>query len=496
MKSFKFILLLSLLFAGSIVTSQNKNIFLKRSFWKTNPTIESVEQKIKEGNSVTALNPFGFDAVVYALLENVNENVIKHLLTKKNNKVNKLTHDGRTYIFWAAYKNNMPIVKHLLANGAKTDIIDDKGYSLLNFTAVAGVENKKLYDLLIANGANVLKDKTPKGADALLLIIPKLKDFIMVDYFTNKGLSINSTDKDGNGAFNYAAQSGNKIMLELLIKKGLPYKTLNKKGGNAMLFATRGSRNGYNSLNFIKYLENLGINPNITNNEGKNPLHNLAYGNKDIATFNYFIDKGVDVNQADEKGNTPLLNATRRNSLEVIKLLASKTKNINITNKNGESALTNAVRNKPEVLEFLLKQGAKTDAIDKNGNNLAYHLFKIFNDKEKESFKRKLSALKTNGLKVNSTQKDGNTLYHLAVEKKNIAMLDFIKKYNLNINAKNKKGLTALQQAVMTAKNDKIIKYLIKEGANKNVKTDFDETLYDLAKENEALKNTDISFLK
>ncbi len=87
-------------------------------------------------------------------------------------------------------------------------------------------------------------------------------------------------------------------------------------------------------------------------------------------------------------------------------------------------------------------------------------------------------------------------MYHLAVEKQSIPMLNFIKKYNININAKNKKGLTALQQAVMTAKNDKIIKYLITEGANKTVKTNFDETLYDLARENEALKNTDISFLK
>lgn len=460
------------------------------------PNNWQVEQKIKEGNSPTKLNRFGFDAVVYALLENADENVIKHLLTKKDNVVNKLTHDGRTYIFWAAYKNNMPIVKHLLINGAKTDVIDDKGYSILNFTAVAGIENPKLYDLLIANGANILKDKTPKGADALLLITPKLKDFTMVKYFTDKGLNLSSTDTNGDGVFNYTAQSGNKKMLELLIKKGLPYKTLNKKGGNAMLFATRGSRSGYNSLEYFKYLENLGINPNITNNEGKTPLHNLASGNKDVATFNYFINKGVDVNQADRNENTPLLNASGRNSLEIIKLLVSKTNNINHKNKDGKSALTYALRNKPEVVEFLLKNGAKTDIIDAKGNDVAYHLFKTFNSKNLEDFQKKLTSLKTKGLRIEKTQKDGNTLYHLAVEKQDITMLNFIKKYNININAKNKKGLTAIQKAVMTAKDNKIIKYLITEGANKTVKTDFDETLYDLAKENEALKNTDISFLK
>ncbi|WP_299161905.1 ankyrin repeat domain-containing protein [uncultured Tenacibaculum sp.] len=496
MKSLKFNILLSLFIVSSVVTAQNSNTFLKREFWKTKPTIEQVEQKIKEGNSPTKLNRYGFDAVVYALLENADENVIKHLLSKKGNDVNKLTHDGRTYIFWAAYKNNMPIVNYLLANDAKTDVIDDKGYSLLNFAAVAGVTNTKLYDLLISKGANVLKDKTPKGANALLLITPKLKNFKLVEYFTKKGLDINATDKDGNGVFNYTAQSGNKKMLELLIKKGLPYKTLNNKGGNAMLFATRGSRSGYNSLEYFKYLEELGINPNITNNEGKTPLHNLAYGNKDITTYQYFIDKGVNLNETDKEGNSPLLNASGRNSLEVIKLLANKSKDINHVNNSDKSALTNSLRNKSEVVNFFISKGADVTIIDKKGNNLSYYLFKTFNPKNEEEFSKKLNSLKSKGLDVTKTQENGNTLFHLAVEKQSIPMLDFIKEYEININAKNKKGLTALQKAVMTAKNDKIIKHLVSLGANKSVKTDFEETLYDLAKENEALKNTDISFLK
>ncbi|OSY87687.1 hypothetical protein WH52_09660 [Tenacibaculum holothuriorum] len=495
MRALKSIVLLFLFFISTSLVAQ-ENIFIGRSFWKIKPTIAQVEEKIKEGNSPSQLNRFGFDAVVYALLENADEAVIKHLLTKKGNDVNKLTHDGRTYIFWAAYKNNMPIVKHLLANGAKTDVIDDKGYSLLNFAAVAGVKNTKLYDLLIEKGANVLTEKTPKGANALLLIIPNLQDFTMVDYFVNKGLDLKSTDKYGNGVFNYVAQKDNRKMLELLIKKGLPYKELNKNGGNAMLFATRGSRRGYNSLNYFKYLENLGINPNITNKEGNTPLHNLAYRNKDIASLQYFIDKGVNINQANKDGNTPLLNAASRNSLEVIKLFADKTSNINHKNKDGHSVLTKALWNKPQVVQFLLEKGADVSIVDTKGYDLSYHLFKTFNSKGKKEFQQKLNTLKAKGLSVGKTQKDGSTLYHLAIEKQSIPMLDFIKTYKININAKNKKGLTALQKAVMMAKNDKIIKHLISQGADTSVKTDFEETLYDLAKENEALKNTDISFLK
>jgi ankyrin repeat protein len=70
--------------------------------------------------------------------------------------------------------------------------------------------------------------------------------------------------------------------------------------------------------------------------------------------------------------------------------------------------------------------------------------------------------------------------------------------FDIDLNIKNDAGLSALQIAVMKAKNDKIIKYLLSIGADKNVKTNFNETVFDLASENELLQksNTNISFLK
>jgi len=488
----KKIVFLALFCSIYTLTGQSKNSFIGRTFWETNPTIAQVEQKIKEGNSATTLNRSGFDAVVYALLANADTKVIKHLLSKKGNAVNKLTHDGRTYLFWASYKNNISIVKHLLKHGAKTDIIDDKGYSVLNFTASAGVENTKLYDLLIKHGANVKKDKTPRGANALLLIAPRVSDFKMLAYFISKGIPLNTTDKNGNGVFNYTAQSGNIKMLQLLIKKGVTYKERNKNGGNAMLFATKRA----NSLGFYKYLESLGIHPNIKNKDGKTPLHNLAYRSKSIEVFKYFINKGVGLDEKDIDGNTALINASSRNSLEVIKLLAINSKNINHKNKDGQSALTKALRNNYDVVKFIIHKDADVSVIDKKGNHLAHYLFNTYTIKKRKEFHLKLELLQSKGLDIAKQQKNGNTLYHLAVGKRNMSMLKFINTYKIDINAKNAEGLTALQKAVMTAKNNTIMKYLISKGANTTVKTDFDESLYDLAKENEALKNVNISFLK
>ena len=69
---------------------------------------------------------------------------------------------------------------------------------------------------------------------------------------------------------------------------------------------------------------------------------------------------------------------------------------------------------------------------------------------------------------------------------------------NIDINAKNKDGLTVLHKAAMISKDDTIMKYLVSIGAKKEITTEFDETTYALAKENESLaKNkTDLEFLK
>ena len=52
--------------------------------------------------------------------------------------------------------------------------------------------------------------------------------------------------------------------------------------------------------------------------------------------------------------------------------------------------------------------------------------------------------------------------------------------------------------SAMTVKDDKVLKYLLSIGADKSIRTDFNETVFDLASENELLqsKNVNIEFLK
>ncbi|SFZ90464.1 Ankyrin repeat [Flaviramulus basaltis] len=477
----------------SVHTFSQENVFLNRDFWSSKPTVEVVDSKIKEGNNPSEANGSNFDGVVYSILQDAPIETIKYLQSQKGNDPNKLTHDGRTYIFWAAYKGNVEIMEYLLKQGAKTDLTDDKGNTILNFAASSGQQNTKVYDLCLENGANLKNDVTPNGANALLLVAPSDENFALINYFQSKGLDINSVDNNGNGVFNYVARTGNTSLLNQLLEKGV-------KGNNqAFIFAAYGARGKANGIEVYKYLETKNLDPKASNEEGASALHILASRSKDVEIINFLLEKGLDVNQEDHYGNTAFMNAASRNNLEIVKLLSESLKDINHANKKGETALAFAVqRNDTEVVTFLINRGAKTDVVDTSGNNLNYYLVDSYSTRNKEQFSDKLNVLKNKGFKLETPQNNGNTWYHLAVEKSSIDLLEIAAKMNQDVNAKNSEGNTALHLAAMKAQNENILKFLLNEGAKKELETEFEETAYDLAQENELLKKNNISieFLK
>jgi len=477
--------------------AQKSNVFHDRNFWKQNPSIKTINTLIEEGNDITKLNANAFDAVTYALIEQVDNSTVTYLLSKEGNGVNKLTHDGRTYIFWAAYKDNLEMMQYLIDKGAKTDIVDSHGYTVLNFAASTGQTDIKLYEFLINHGADPSTEKNHSGANALLLAAPYLDDFELVDYFKRIGLDDYATDDYGNGLFNYAVKGGNITFLKQLIEKGYPYKEANTNGGNAFMMASQGRRGHTNSIDVYSFLESVGLEPNVIGKNGRNPLHNLAYRGKDKEVFKYFLDNGVDVNLQDEEGNTPFMNAARNNGIEIIKLLQPYVNAINIKNKDGRSALTFAFsRNSVETVNFLIQHQADVSIKDKDGNSLAYYLLNTF--RNPEEFDAKLAILKEHDVALNALQNNGNTLLHEAVKSENLNLIKRVMDFDIDVNAKNNEGNTALHLAAMKAKDNRILKYLIETGANKSIKTDFEESVYDLATENEVLieNNIDIQFLK
>jgi ankyrin repeat protein len=491
--------------------AQQQNTLLGSSFWQSQPDVNAVKAEIAKGNSPSQFNAIEMDPVVMAINAQAPAETIKFLMEQPGNSVSKLTHDGRTYLHWAAQRGNIEVIEYLLSKGAKVNIMDTHGATPLLAAAGSGQQNTKIYDNFLAHGDNLKTNLSGDGANALLLAIPNDKDLALTNYFVSKGLDLKSTDAEGNNAFAYAAKSGNIDLMKTLQQKGVavsPY---------ALIMAAQGGRRGPGgngggaNLAVYEFIESLSVKPTASNKNGNNVLHYLARKPGQAEIIQHFLSKGVDVNQPDEDGNTVLIDAASANrDTAVLAMLLAKIKNINQANPKGVTALAMAVRsNSAEVVSYLISHGASLSVVDRDGNNLAYYLVQSYSSRGGRGmggagnsptveFDAKLKVLQDKGFKVTTPQQNGNTLYHLAVAKNDLSLVKHLQPLGIDINARNKEGLTALHRAAMISKDDTIMKYLLSVGAQKEAQTNFKETAFDLAAENESLtkNNVSVNFLK
>jgi uncharacterized protein len=491
-------------FTTLFVNAQQKNNLLEQSFWKNTPDLATVQAEIAKGNNPSESNERSFDAVVFAINNDASTATIKYLLEQPGNPVTKPTHDNRIYLHWAAGKGNLEIIEYLIAKGSDINLEDSHGSYPITAAVTSGQKNTAIYDAFFKAGIDP-KKKYQDGANLLLLGIASDKDLTITKYLETKGLYIKDIDNNGNTAFNYVAKTGNIPLLKTLLEKGVKYND------NALLFAAQGSRRDTNPIEVYQYLiEELKMKPTVVSTDGETVLHYLATKQKQTEIINYLITKGAAINKVDKEGNTILMKAATSKDTETLELLLSKVIDSNIQNIKGESALTMAVSSgTPKAVEILLNKGADVQLINKEGNNLGFYLIQSYrpqmnrgpegnNTLKEDPFTEKIKLLQDKGLDLAAPQKDRSTLYHFALLKNDITLLKKLADLKIDVNTKNNEGLTALHKAAMVAKNDIIMNYLISIGAKKDIKTEFDETAYALAKENETLTKNNISveFLK
>lgn len=496
-----------LLVAAALFSKAQDNTLMSADFWKKSPTVETVKAEIAKGNSPSQQNAGFFDPVVMAINNKASNDVIKYLIDQEGNSVDKKTHHSRIYLQWAAAQGNLDLVNYLIAKGSNVNYADSHGESVIAYAA-SGNKNTAVFEALFNAGVDP-KRTYENGANLIMYAIANDNDLKITDYFISKGISLTDKDSYGRTVADYAAKLGNLAIIDQLIARGI------KPTDQALFFATQGSRQKQNGLDvFETLISKYNLNPKAVNPEGANILHILAR-RQNSELFNYFLNQGVDVAKIDNDGNTILIVASAGKDASLIETLLTKANNVNAVNENGESALTNAFASgTAEIASILIKNGADINVLDKDGNNLAYYWFNSFRPQgagrpgpggapqnqgpQIDEFAEKLTVLKNAGFDVTKAQLNGNTLLHLAVEKQNLALINKAIELGIDINAQDEEGNTALHKAALTAKDNKVLTALINAGINKELKTEFDETAYDLANQNDFLKNNNvkIDFLK
>ncbi|WP_372472905.1 ankyrin repeat domain-containing protein [Capnocytophaga sp. ARDL2] len=488
-------IVLSLALWVSMWANAQQNTLLNGNFWKEKPSIETVKAEINKGSNPADANAGNHDVVSIAINNDAPLEVITYLMDQPGNSIDKQTHDGRLYIHWAANKGNVALVKYLLEKGSDIHATDDKEATPLSFAAGNGQLNIEIYEMLFNAGVKPTQ-RYKDGATLLHLVSAFDKNSLVANYLQSKGLSLKDIDDKNRTVFDYACRMGNVDILNNLLEKGV------KPTNQALFFAAQGTRFASPKIETYQYLvEKINLNPLATNDNQETVLHLLVKKKDQREIVQYFLDKKIDVNAQDKNGNTVFANAMHSKDYGLVKSLVPYVKDINTANRKGETALYSAFQNgTTHIAEMLMSIGADKNIISKNGN-LAFALIQSYKkprpNENNKDFEDKIRVLDLSKVPFNETH-NGISLYHLAVVKDDLDLLKLLEDKNIDLNLQDDNGMTALHKAASMTKNVEVLKYLVSIGSNKKIKTEMDETAYDLAMENELLQaqKADLSFLK
>ncbi|XP_026445289.1 uncharacterized protein LOC113345838 [Papaver somniferum] len=198
----------------------------------------------------------------------------------------------------------------------------------------------------------------------------------------------------------------------------------------------------------------------------RSPLH-IAVMSGDINFATKILSKKPHLAlKQDSNGFTPLHLASVRTSLPMVKmLLKAKPGACIVQDEDGRTPLhLAAMKNRVEIMKALIEEGLP-EAIhlknDQNGETILHCCVKSnTNVKTLEILTDYLVRAQPpypNFVSINSTDNDGNTILHLAVEMGNLRITDYLllnRYVTIDINITNKKGLKALNMLSEAKKSD------------------------------------------
>lgn len=189
------------------------------------------------------------------------------LLTPILNEFALRAEHAMTALFWAAANGCEPMVRLLLAHGAKIIVV----------AAPSG------------KGAKMVLHKSPGSCSDMLV------QFVMA-----QGVNLALQDMHGKNwiPLHWAAKTANLTMIKLLLGRGAEVDTRDHLGRTSLHL---GSWFGPEVVRFL--LEN-GADTSARDTNGYTPLHTAVRHSKEVMRI--LLEKGADVNARDGNGSTPL----------------------------------------------------------------------------------------------------------------------------------------------------------------------------------------------
>ena len=344
------------------------------------------------------------------------EEMVKIFLANGVN-VNKLDcEEEDTALICAVRKENIDLVRLLLANGADVNVTNHWGDTALMWAIE--VENVELVQLLLDNGADV-NAREKNGVTALLLAANEEKTE-MVKFLLANGADVNVADDNGMTALMWTVEAGNEEFVQFLLANGADVNALHvdEKTGAGQTALMVAVDNGFTDMARLLLENGADVNAAVPN--GVTALFGAA-AKGDTVLVRTLLANGADVNVADKNGMTALMWAVARRNAGLALVLLENGVDVNAETKNGCTALMWATKEeKTEIVQLLLENGADVNVADKN-EMTALMWAVVKNSVEL------VETLLANGADVNLVSENGEAALDIAIRNGNSDLIKLLK---------------------------------------------------------------------
>lgn len=454
---------------------------------------------LKHGADINARDPHSHYArirggtLLHWACRNYNGEQEVKFLIENGADINAEADDGRTPLcLLIKHCGTIEMIKFFIDNGAKLDT--DRGGTPLYWAL-----NMRYYNVarfLIENGLDVNKpiDRFYDEYERRSTPLHIADDLSVVETLINRGANVNALEKDGSSPLHNVRSLS---IAKCLVDHGADVFACNFLGNSPLHCAY--------SVHIAEYLLERGAKINATNLKGYTPLH-LA---KNIYIAQLLVENGADIHAVSKEGRTVLHSVAESDSFftetaDLIHYFIEKGIDPNRTDTKGNTALKlSALSNNLYAAKNLLNNGATLLLFNVETNGCDLYYLKRLNElfaalKSDIPVNKSLDIIRSH-LPLNYREDDSkSTVLHVAAQ---YGRRDFVNQMlnikinsrvlvknsnKINVNAQDVNGRTPLHVASM--KNDSVlVDLLLSAGAIYNAVTYSGQTPLDLT-ENTVIK--------
>ena len=290
------------------------------------------------------------------------------------------------------------------------------------------------------------------------------KEWEKVRRLVEEGENLNGVDRVlSRTALHWAVISRNADMCSFLLSRGVNVNQADTRDGHTPLHTAA----DWQQANICQLLVDHKADVTSVNTKGETPLL-VALANqrlpwRDSLAVCCPLITNESVNVADHHGNRALHIAGRKGHIQIVQLLVDRGADVNELNEYGQTPLHTAAggeKDCPELCSILLKHNAKVDAVDKDGNQPLHLAWKQWHT----AIVRLLLSHGTDVTALNKQQRkpshianesvlkscevhNGNHALHVAAQKGHIQTVQLLVDCGADVHALNEYRQTPLHTA-------------------------------------------------